>query len=156
VYSGISEIEAIAEPQPHPEPPILGEHILDFHCERHAGRAQLVRAQPDPIEDDYPGLDYNGRNHSMVSKHNFVEAVNELRGLLSASEVPREVVNRALRLVERMHKCLVVVPQSDITPATMQPSVRPKPSDVFVRVLAAARASDWPLILVLIHDAFLP
>lgn len=88
----------------------------------------------------------------MSEPQTYSEAIKELRLILLGCNAPVEVLDSALRVVKRVNECLRVVPQCGPTSGTGAPSVRLEPSDFFLRYIAAARALDWPEVLVLEHD----
>jgi hypothetical protein len=76
----------------------------------------------------------------------FSSAVHELRFLLVKPTVPPEALASAARFIDRLDRCLVVVPDDG---AGCGHSVRLEPSALFNRYLEAARSGEWPLLLAL-------
>ena len=79
----------------------------------------------------------------------FSSAVDELRCLLERSAVPPEVLASAVRFVDRLDQCLVIVPDAPARSTGREYSVRLEPSALFNRYLEAARSGEWRLLLAL-------
>jgi hypothetical protein len=83
----------------------------------------------------------------------FVAAVEELQELLlSEPTVPHSAIDGYFQLFERLGKCLVVKPELVPTPATGDFNRILQPSDLFLQLLSAARARDWPQVIIIEHD----
>lgn len=81
------------------------------------------------------------------------EAYAELRALVEADHVPVGVKEAALRLSECQKKLFVTVFVVDLAEGTTDGTIRFEPSNCLLELLAAANALDWPLFVVLVHDA---
>lgn len=97
-----------------------------------------------------------------------MEAYEELRSLLADPSVPEGVVSACLRLSECQTKLFNTVPEGHRTrdwsnwvenPGTLDGNVFGlclEPSNFLRELLAALRTSEWPRVLVLVHDAVAP
>ncbi len=85
----------------------------------------------------------------------FVDAVNELKILLSVPDVPAEVVDCALRLIKCPREAIRVIPDSHVAGVATQVGVCLEPSDRLLQFVSAARAREWEKIIVaeMEHDA---
>jgi hypothetical protein len=83
----------------------------------------------------------------------FLAAVEELQELLlSEPTVPHGAIDGFFKLFKRMGKCLVVKPEFVPTSATGDVNGMLQPSDLFLQLLSAARAHDWPQVIIFEHD----
>lgn len=84
----------------------------------------------------------------------FTDAVEELKSLLVGA--PVEARNAAIRFVKRPAQSRVMVPEVYPAPRTRDPSRLLQASDLFLELLAAARAADWQRVIVISHSYFPP
>lgn len=83
----------------------------------------------------------------------FVAAVEELQELLlSEPTVPHSAIDGFFKLFQRAGKCLIVKPELAPTSATGDVNRMLQPSDLFLQLLSAARAKDWPQVIIFEHD----
>lgn len=69
----------------------------------------------------------------------YLEALHELLSIIRQPGVPRDLVQGAARLTERLELCLVTVSDQ----AAPMPNVQLDASPAFLDVLGAARDGDW-------------
>jgi hypothetical protein len=89
---------------------------------------------------------------SIVTTKSFNAAFQELLILADETASDSGGVNRALKIVERLDKCLIVKPEDTPTAFAGEPDRILQPSDLFMRYVAAFRARDWPLVGVIEHE----
>jgi hypothetical protein len=83
----------------------------------------------------------------------FNEEAETLLSLLSQPTCPRDAVDSAAKLIQRLDKCLFVKVQVGTAPLASEGYVILQPSDLFLRYMAAFRARDWPLVSIIEHEA---
>lgn len=79
----------------------------------------------------------------------YAEVIEELRLALLGTDVPLEVRECALRLVQRVEKCLLVVPVVAGALGASEVRFGFHSSDLLLDLLAAVRAREWPRVMVL-------
>ena len=100
-----------------------------------------------------------------MSDASLMEACAELRALLANPNTPEGVVSACLRLSEYQTKLFCTVPESyRAADRSSEPvehpgafdrdkwSLRLEPSNLLRELLAALLASEWPRVIVLVHD----
>jgi hypothetical protein len=83
----------------------------------------------------------------------FLAAVEELQEIFfSEPTAPHNAINGFFQLFERLGKCLIVKTELAPTSATSDFNRMLQPSDLFLQLLSAARARDWPQVIVIEHE----
>ena len=83
----------------------------------------------------------------------FNEKLAELGNYLASEDCPLEVVEAAARLTEHPQELFWFVPPHNL--AIRAPNLAPglQPSDLLLEMVLAARAREWPKVLILIQQA---
>jgi hypothetical protein len=74
----------------------------------------------------------------------YLEALRELLSIVRQPSVPRDMVQSAARLTERLELCLVTVSDAaESDQGTTMPAVQLEASPAFLEFLGAARDGEW-------------
>jgi len=82
----------------------------------------------------------------------FREAMTELGRLAGAPDVPREIADALLRLIEHPCKFVWLVKAASPAIGTLDEAAILEPSDLLMKLVEAMRAFDWPQVAVLIRS----
>lgn len=104
---------------------------------------------PDPT---YHQVD-TGSDNPEFNDLPYREKASELLDLLEADHVPPRVKLAVPSLSECHHKLFCMVGKSDLAVGTSYIVPGLYPSNLLCELLAACRASDWPLVMVLVQNA---
>jgi hypothetical protein len=101
----------------------------------------------------------------MINAAPLMEAYAELRTLLENPDAPKGVKLACLRLSQHQTKLFCTVPdgcgtgnKTELTDLSRTPDVncwglRLEPSNLLCELITAMRASEWPRVFVLVHEA---
>lgn len=82
-----------------------------------------------------------------------LQALRELGGVLSAVDVPQGVIDTFPSLSDLQTQLFTTVLIPEFAGGAPDEVMRLEPTDLLLEMLAAARTSEWPRLVVLVHDA---
>ncbi len=132
---------------------ILGLKIWGLAMTKDPKEIELLPDAWERFERAVDTVAMSGPKHRVGKPKSFVSLANELSVLLRKPGIPFHILDSATRLIQHVDKCLFVKPQIDLADFAPEASVLLQPSDLFVRYVAAIRASNWPLVSVIEHEA---